>query len=759
MSQSQQHDALEFKDLNWPYNRILVPTNDVPRLYRGLNMMITQGGALAKRLGTLEITNTEFNNRPDRIVLYETEENPPKVYFLASMQTATSTWKLFYFRPGTSTAWTEVGNIRGLNGSSVPHEIAIFKGKAYIRSVPTTGDKFGSAIFDGSDLSVAPWGLDPPDEPAHISGALTFLDGEINATVTTINVVDGSVFPATPFVAQIEFERVNVTNVATNVLTVTRGIEGTIADTHPDNTVIIFRDWSASDHRVDVIQRWTYTYAYVSPTGHISARAPVETNPDKMPSATGPFIDLIPKLDVTGNSDTTNIPFINIYRKKDGGGDFYFLEQITNTGAATIEYLDDSLESGAGGGTFNDPIPDGDLDQADIGPELTSNLPPPPFEEGTLGTTDPEPGTPIVEFAGRLWYAIGSRLFYSGNEEIDSGRPQECYPDLNFFDFQFPVQNLAATSDALYIFTLQRIYRLTGTNLETFNPRPILDSTGMPYGHPRAIVQYDQYVAFLTHDYRIARIGPNGEMQVLSDPLLTDIVDEINTDAEIDIIHWADLEKDWIIVNGHRTDDTFRSKQWILDLKKTDQFRQPFWYVPWRIRSVAQFSGRIAENTNQRRAVFAIWDPTASVGRLARLDPTFRTGTDLEPDGGTEKMSYNGETSLFTVPPGNHLNALRKPMHIPTVHDVRIERLAFAGDENPDLYYYADDYYTDPINVEVLKDPTRKSQGKGFTTIYAPINKTMYRFALKIQGVNTTHLAEYHSIAFGWNPEAGTGGS
>jgi hypothetical protein len=740
MAKNTQLDSLDVAGrMDFPYNRINNPLSEEPRFFRGINMFVTEGGTLSKRPGTLQLTNTDFPRKIERLWLYETEESPPLVYFLASMYDGTK-YQVYYFRPGTSTTWTLAGSIRGLDGSSVPHETVIFQGKAYIRSVPTdAGDKYGAAIFDGTGGTIQTdyWGYPGPTTPAALGGANTafsFLAADLDDSATSIDVDDGSVFPATPFVATIDFERVNVTNVAVNTLTIVRAYQGTTAASHLTGAVCIHLDWNASDHLVDVLQGWTYTYAFVTRTGQVTSRAPIQTNPDELPSKTGPFIDMKPIITVQGDADTTRIPSINIYRTRDGGGTYYFLEQITNTGSGAITYTDDSLESGSGGGTFNDPVPDSVLDQGNIAPTLLSNDPPPPINSGTVGTDDPEEGTPITEYAGRLWYAIGNRLFYSGREEISEGNPQECFPSGtfgNFFIFQYPIQNLTSTSDALYIFTLQRIYRVTGINKETFAPRPIYDSIGMPYGEARAITQWDQNIAFITHDYRVAVLNNQG-VTIVSDPLMTDLVDQHNESANFQLEYWGDLEKEWLVINAHRDDGIGFTRQYIMDIKKTTDFKKPFWYVPWDIRAQAMLSGRVSEATAQRRLVFAVWDDTLASGTLVRIDPTVRTGTDYRPDTNTYGMDINAETALFRVPAGNHVNQLRVPRLNPTFIGAQLERTQFPGDIDPEVFWYSDDLWSDPRSFIDPQDPERRVQSKGYKTMILPANDAAHRVALKI---------------------------
>lgn len=762
MAINTQFDALEFPRFDFPYNRIESPLSTTPRLFRGLNMMVTSGGNLAKRLCVSAIANTTVPTgyRIDRLWLYETQESPPLVYFMASVaDTATGRWELWYFRPGTSTAWAAVDDLRGVNDSTLPHQLIPYQGKAYVRYTPVS-DKYNTIIFDGTAgaPSVHFWGIPGPTEPAHIVGALNYLNGSLDDSTTTVTLTDSTDFPTSyPYTITIDYEVMTVSDNTANVLTVTRGAEGTVAAAHEDNTAVVWRDWTASDHRVDVARTWRYTYCYVSDTDQVSSRAPLETNPDLLPSATGPFRDQVPKITVVGDADTTHIPYINIYRTRDGGGTFYFVEQIANTGAS-IEYLDDSLESGSGGGTYNDPLPDEGLDQGNISPSLLSNDVPPTVAEGEVGVDTPVASTPIIEFSGRLWFAIGNRLFYSGDEEIREGIPQECFPSGtfgNFFKFQFPIQNIAATSNYLYIFTLQRTYRLEGTNLETFNPRPLYDSVGMPYGHDRAICQYDENIVFMAHDYRIMQITPQG-LETLSDELYTDIVDAVNGGAEMEITYWGDLEKAYIVVQANRIGATSQCRQWVLDLKKSALTQRKFWFVPWDVKAISAFSGRIAENTAQRRMVFSLYDSTAGTNALVRLEPTNRLGYDIEPDLTTQRpLNISADTNLFTNPAGNHVNQLRGPKLTPVAHDVTLERLNFPGDVDPDMYYYADDLWTDPANISIIDDPERREQSKAYKTMVGSINKAMYRIAFRFSLVNSYSPVELLSFVASWRPDKG----
>lgn len=768
MALNQQWDSLEPQSLDLPYNRIEKELSGKPRLVRGENMYITLGGKLSKRPGTTLMTNGTLSLRVDRLWVYETQENPPKVYLIASCyNSATTNWELWYQRMSNPVgSWTQFASYRDCNSSTRPHEGINARGLFFIKGYPSSGssEKLGSIIFDGTGGSptIKPWGVLGPTTPARIKGSLLRLNADLDSSSTSISVdlVAGSM-PATPFEVTVDFEDMTVTNVAgagPYILTITRAINDTVAAEHVAESNMIYRNWSASTHLVEVRLTWGYSYAYKTITGQVSNRVSVEENPDLMPSYTGPFADLCPTIIVQGHADTTNIPEIIIYRTTDGGGTWYELETITNTGAGNIEYRDDSLASDPTGTTFNDPIPDEFLDTATLAPSLTSNSPPPANIAPQVTGVDPvSASTPLAYYSGRIWFGIGNYVFYSAQEELNSGIPEESFPSGltgNFFQLQYPIQNLVATTNSLFVITLQTVVQITGNNRETFNARPLFDNYGTPYGHPRAITRFGDTVAFLTHDYRIATFQ-DGRIQTLSDPLFTDIVDQINRLAEFDIKYWADLEKEWLVVTGHVATDTAFSKQWVYDIKKAQIVNQDFWFTPWTIRSTAMASGRISEVTAQRRLIFYVWNQDTSQGWFVRLDPTGRTGTDYfnTDDNG---FSWYFDTNLMQVPPGNHVNNLRQPGIVPTIYGFAMERTLFPGDEDPQFYYYTDDFWTTPL-ATFPQDPARREASTAYKTMILPLQTVGQRIALRAQSVRSTDLFELQNFWITWTPDTGSG--
>jgi hypothetical protein len=694
LAQSAQLDALEFSSVEFPYNLSAAPLDNTPRWVDGLNTYTTFGGTLVKRPGTIKVDDTNITKVCRRAIVVETLDTPPLVYLLGSFLNAgTSQYEVYYNRlDGGSPGWTKIDDVRGINTSSLPHEMLAYRGKAYIRGIPAS-DLYGSVIFnpEGGSATVDLWGLENPTEAAGVVNP-----GSWNTTQT--------------------------------------------------------------DHGFDIKFGWKYCYCWESRTGHVSCRSPLETNPDKNPSDTGAVTmaastGYCPEVVVTGHADTTRVPYINIYRTTDGGGSFYFVKQIANPGATTTTFVDKYLESGVGGGTFKDPLTDLDLDFNRVAPDTEKNgNPPTTISPNVMGTDPVKRSTPLAIYAGRIWYGIGNYIFYSGNEEIFEGVPEEAFPFGlygNYIELPYPVTNLVPASDAIYFMTTQATYRCTGTDRETFSVRVYLNNVGHPYGHPRAAAVVGDTVIWLTHDYRIATVQ-NGNFSVFSDPLYADINNAVIGTGEIEIQHWSELDKDWLIVYSHRLDDTEQSRQWVCDLKRTDKQRTPFWETPWTIRATCGMSGRLKETVTNRRASHFVWDGTTTT--LVYSDPLIETVTDYTAAGGNRPYSMFVVSNLFTIPPGNHINSVNAPVRVPTVHAIQIERTWFAGDDDPRMYAYMDDFWNDPIDLPVPYDPPRRVESKGFKTQIYNVGQHCYRCAFKLTDILSADKFELNSFAIVWNP-------
>ena len=776
MAQNSQFDVLEFENLELPYNRVLHPLAKPPRLVGGYDNYVTLGGASVKRPGTLTVSPRPDQTRADRLWVYRTMEDTPITYFIASvLDSVTGLYYLEYCNVTTDpTTWVSLGSYRAINASVTPHEGVAARGRFYIKAFPgaSTGEKLGSVIFDGTGgvVTVRPWGILGPTTAVRLNATVGKLTAALTDTATTLSwSVTVGAFPAGyPFTVQVEYEEITVTSLAApGVYNVTRGANGTTAAAHDVGILVLYRDsWAASSHAVDVSQGWFYTYAYKSITGNVSNRAPLEENPDYPPSGTGPFKNLCPKIviDLAG-TDTTNIPTICIYRTTDGGGTFYKIDEVTNTGAS-LTYTDSTFGSGVAGVTENDPIPDAFINTAEVAPSLTSNGPPPSCAAPkVVGVDAVQQSSPLAYYQGRIWFWIENILYYSAQEELTEGIPEECFPSGlfgNFFRLQEEGQNLIATNSALYSWSEAQTYILTGSTKETFNIQPLYDNYGAAIRQHRAVTRYGSNVVFLTGDYRLAVIKDPGAKQpdIISDPLYDDFrqILESNDETYFDIEYWADLEKEWLVVAICTPLNVANSRTYIYDIKKSQQKNTDFWNTPWSIPSTALASGIIpATPSEQKRLLYYLMDAEEEENACVNyIDPRVNVGTDSF-NGVQRPYGWQIRTSLLTNPPGNHVNALRDPALDPFLYGVLYDRTLCPGDLDPSVFLYVDDYWTSPESMSYVNPPSRRGASKGYASRLLTRLGVGHRFAVEMQREATSDLIEVLNLSLVFQPEAGSG--
>lgn len=769
MAFDNQNDGIIFESLDLPYNKVERELSEKPRLVDGLNSLITLGGKLVKRPGTQKVNFTDSTFRPYRMWLYETLDGA--IYVMACvLNPDDNRYKLQYNRlNGTTPGWTDIPNVRHVNQAVYPHECVVARGLFFIRYVPAPayGEKLGSVIFDGSDSLASPrttyWGLLGPTQPARFVGFTSQTTAAVSATATTIPVTSTTGSPAAPFPLRLgEKEWVTVTTVNPTDYVVTRGTNG-VQTSHDTLTTVAAPDFDDSDHKVEVKVGYQYSYSWKTLTGHISNRVDVERNPDLTSSSTGPFTNKIPKVTVRGHADTTNVPTIVVWRTTDGGGTFLKLKEIDNPGDSDVTFEDNVLASGPSSSTEADPQPDAELSASNPAPSTISNSPPPSVTEpDIIGVAAPVRSTRLAYYAGRIFFAIDNILFYSGNEEIIEGVPEECFPSGlggNFFRFQHTITSLESTTDALYIFTLEETHQLTGTTKETLNPRLLFNGTGAPTQQPRAITKLRNSLAWLTQDFRIA-VTDGGDLTIISDPLLQDIDDIINDQgAQIFMSYAAALEKEWLIIDAVVANNPINSRQWVYDIKKSQLLKEHFWNAPWDIRSTCSVWGRISEAEFKTRLCFFVYTGLTDEnqgGHVVSLDLTGNTAYDDKPLDPQASYDFNITTNLFLVPSGNHVNKLRVPGLLPVFEQVQLERIKFPEDSDTRLFYCLDNLWLKFHEVIPLENPAMREQIEpGYITKIAHINKAAKRVALRLVANKTKYNIEIQNLNLIWRPESG----
>jgi len=209
---------------------------------------------------------------------------------------------------------------------------------------------------------------------------------------------------------------------------------------------------SLSAGSLDIEVGWFYRYGYYnSSTGHLSTLSDIS-------ACTGASTGKQVGVGVTASTDT-QVDKIRIFRTTDGESTNPIeMQELPNSpfANATTTYTDTSTD-------------DGLLDV--FGPALLQNDPPPAMK-------------PLCVSQNRIWGIAGSKLYYSGFEEIGNGVPEESFPsglDGNFRPYQSPLYALAPTSTGVAIFSAKKIFGVDGDSLDTFRWGTILDKRGCKF--------------------------------------------------------------------------------------------------------------------------------------------------------------------------------------------------------------------------------------------------------------------------------------
>jgi len=679
MPDSQQFDVRELPSLALPYDKTTRELSEAPlRLIAGENIWITRGGKPSRRPGTNDTGLTALT----------VDKRPDRLLIYETVEASPKIFLLASFYNSSSTKW-----------------------ELWYCRPGTTGWTTAGTL---RDINVS----ERPHEMVQAAGKVYV--------------------KAFPGAAADKYGSVVFDGTGGSVSVKPWGIPGpaVAARMHAPGS------WAASSNSVTVNLGWKYVYCYVSSTGQYSNRSPLETDPAQEASDTGAFTDKKPEVDVQGDADTTNLPYIAIFRTTDGGGTFYFVEQIANTGAGTITFTDHHRVAG----NTNDPMMDSQLDTTNIAPSRVSNTVPPPVgPSGTIGTTQVAASSPLAYYAHRIWYAIGNRLYCSGYEETLNGITFESFPNPNgirgnYWILRDQVRLLAATKNALYVLTTSEILVVRGTNRAEFVMRRV-ENVGAAAGHPRAVAVHGSAVFFLSDDMQIGMIYNDQPAVFLDAPLDDEITSRVGTNKEIVLECYSRRGNTWLVVAC--VDKATSANTVVL----TFDMARSAWNVPWTIRVGAMAFGRFQESDATRRLAVLSW--VTSAGALSKLDED--TFTDA-PSAGT--YAFSMEIVGIRNPGGNHINLLRQPALIPQIDYIQTERTKFSGDTDPTVAYRLDELSGSYTTV-AGDAPPYLSQSASYVTYWHPIGLACRRIGVKISRTADNKAFELQNLGLVFQPEAG----
>jgi len=488
---------------------------------------------------------------------------------------------------------------------------------------------------------------------------------------------------------------------------------------------------------------YRYATAYVSTTGHISNRSPASVN-------TGPLTNQIPRINVAYTTET-NVSFINIYRTSDGGGTLYFLNQIANnTAGGNVNYDDNTSALVAG-----NPVADSELDLLNFAPSETSNTVPPmaTVQSVATGGAFDYISSNVEHFARRHWFALGNRLYYSGQEEILNGVPEESFPAAwgkkgNFYILSGQVRQLKKARRALYVTTSTETMILTGQDRTNFLIDTLVgDVAGARVNVPGdandAIASFRDSVFFLSSGLDVYSVTGDAPPILISSPLGSELRTLINTGAGANRIRvqfevYSRDGQTLLVINVSDITDSTVNRQYVYDLARN------IWFTPWTKRISAMTVGRLRESVQQEYLIAMRYDGTNSA--LMYLDSAFVS------DAGTN-FTPSFTTNLFSLPSGNHINELRKPAHTPILAYFMLERTKFVSDTDPTVAYRIDEFSGATTSVTAT-DPPYLAQHTSYKDHWYPVGLACERAQLSVTGTGGQQF-EIQNISFAFNSEAG----
>ncbi len=782
MPQAPQFDSGELASLALPYDVLKYDLSNDIRFTGGANCVVTAKGKLAKRPGTLQFTSGGFpnGNRVDRLLSYETLDTPSKIFLVASAYNiGSAVWQAWYWSDQAGSTWTNLGSYRSLNASAAPHNMVVSRGLCWIKGYPAaaTGEKLGTVMFDGSTLQVDAWGLLGPTIAAHTTSSGTWTASTFPVTVNigwqyvyTWKNLHGHESNRSPL-------ETNPANPPSNTGAFTNlcpslTLQGN-ADTAHVPYVVIYRtvDGGGSFFRVEqVTNPGSGNFTYTDRHFNDGTTNPAQPFPDAALDTTL----LSPTL--TSNSPppavaSNNTTIANLTTGQTSTGTTLTLSSLSLAPTVfpyTLQ-VDNEVEvatSLVSGTTVN-------VTRAQNGTTAIAHTTSAQVAYTPITGLDPiQISTPVVGYSGRLWYGIGSVLFYSANEELSVGVPEDAWPSGlfgNFYRLQHPMVNVVDTSEAMYALTTDEVWWLRGTSLSTFFFAKLYADLGARRNNPLAVTRADKSIIWLTNDLRLC-LARGPQRAFLSDALGAPFRVALGASATTSLAleRYQHVEKDWLLALLLNTSTTSQA-MYVYDFNQTDE-GSGIWNIPWTpVSWTAVAAGRnVSTSTALPLINLGTWDGTHSGITTFDLHVTtantFTTVTDFvwSTSTGGAAQNYGPSFQLSPVrnPTGNHLNPLRVPGMVSVLHAVKIDRTAFAGDTDPTFAYALDSAIdilpTTSVPGNVGQTPPRRVQSVGYDTLlYETGGVACERVTILFSKAASAENFEAQKLAWIWSPDAG----
>jgi hypothetical protein len=500
--------------------------------------------------------------------------------------------------------------------------------------------------------------------------------------------------------------------------------------------LVAIGSWGASTGTVTVRIGWKYAYGYGNELGALATDRHFGNRSEWVD--TGAFIDKVPQVTITPYADNLIYPQIIIYRTTDGGGLFLEVDRVVNDGTGTpFTWIDN-------GGTAGDPVADADLDFTRIAPDMVINSGPPARIYPSVYSDPAGHHSNIAYFARRIWYGIENRLYFSGQEEIYTGVPEECFPDPdgirgNWYILPHDIVSLSSAQDRLFIFTTDDVYVVIGedrTNIRLLN---FARGVGMKPEMKLASTSYRDTTFVLSKDAQVYAIVGNNAPVAISDAVGTTLRTrmEAATDNNIQLVVWSQVGYTWLVVNFG---DGY---QMVYDIGRG------FWFPPWSIGTdlTAVTVGRLSLDDPREYLIGAVQD-VGGTWKIAVLDFT----ANIDGTAGPYQAYFT--TNLLDLPAGNHVNLLRQPGHHPMLSYVKLERTKFTSDNDPTVSYRLDEFSGD-LTTATSYDPPFIAQRSSYKIHWFPVQVVCQRVQVKALVGAVNQAFEVQTLGLIFTPEAG----
>ena len=231
-----------------------------------------------------------------------------------------------------------------------------------------------------------------------------------------------------------------------------------------------------------------YAACYHETSGHVSTASPLTAN-------TGTIIGQFSNTLAVPASPASNCDQVQFYRTYDGGGLLYLMGSVPNPGSGTVTFVDNF-------------IPDANLTTTVLAPLNHLNDPPPQ-------------GTVMAYWQGRIFMAVGNKVYFNAGPDCTNGVPEEAWPPANVFQYPGPVVDLRATSQGLTVWGADFVKMvLGGPQTLSFYPYDLMSNFGI--SSPTALSQDgDTIWAFTSQEqaYMLNDTGKTDEGNYIADQI------------------------------------------------------------------------------------------------------------------------------------------------------------------------------------------------------------------------------------------------